>query len=441
MVQADASVRTMPYARKGDAKTAAIPSAAVNLLTPITQRGRVDISDIAGLRGDALRLELVRRASERVPLLAQNALETEANRRVVEANIEAIRAAGLYKITTPRRFGGLETDMRTVLEVSRELAKGCGSTAWVTTLLNVCAWFVTMSGSELQEEIWDENPDARIAGVFAPSAKSRAADGGLIVTGKWMWASGCLHADWALVGVPIVDGNGNQIDQGFALIPMADLTIEESWFVTGMMGTGSNTIVADEVFVPHRRIVSVPSLIAGTAPSQAAGGSLARSGFVPVAALVLVGPQLGLCTQALDYVISKAHSRGISYSFYDKQADSPSFQLALASAANKVDAAHLFAYRAAETIDCAAREGRNLEYLERARIRMDVGSSITFARDAIDELLSAHGAGSFADVSPLQRIWRDCEAASRHAVISPSISAEVYGRALVGLSEGVTALV
>ncbi|MGE4430991.1 MAG: acyl-CoA dehydrogenase family protein [Sphingobium sp.] len=447
MTQATQSSAERPFARKGDPRTAPVrPDAtttpdAAKPLRPIVQSGRVDISDIEDLRGEELRLELVRRAGELVPLLAANAEATENNRRVVEANIEAIREAGLIKITTPRRHGGLETDMRTKLDVSRELARGCGSTAWVVTLLNVCAWFVTMGGKALQDDIWGDNPDARIAGVFAPSATSRWTEGGLIVSGKWAWASGCLHADWALVGVPMVDRDGQQVDQGFALIPMDELVIEDTWFVVGMKGTGSNTLIADDVFIPNRRIVSVPALIEGTAPSQSAGGTLERSSFIPVAALALVGPQLGLCAQAFDYVQGKALTRGISYSFYDRQADSPSFQLGLAEAASKVDAAHLFAYRAADVIDTAAREGRNLDYLERARIRMDVGCAITFAREAVDQLISIHGAGTFAAVSPLQRIWRDVETGGRHAVISPTISAEVYGRALVGIEGGVTALV
>lgn len=331
--------------------------------------------------------------------------------------------------------------MRSFLEVSRELAMGCGSTAWAVTLMNVCAFFTGMAGGQAQDDIWGANPEARIAGVFAPTATSVAVEGGFRVTGKWPWASGCLHADWAFVGIPVVDAQGRQIDQGFATIPMRDVTIEDSWYVAGMQGTGSNTIVAEEVFIPHHHVMSVPGLIAGERATPYKDEALYRSSFIPVAALALVGPQLGLCTRALDYVIEKSRTRGISYSFYETQRESPSFQLAIAEAAAKVDAAHLFAYRAAEVIDDAARAGCQLGYLERARIRMDVGKAIVASREAVDMLISAHGAGSFALASPLQRIWRDCETAGRHAVISPSISAEVYGRALLGIEGGVTALV
>jgi 3-hydroxy-9,10-secoandrosta-1,3,5(10)-triene-9,17-dione monooxygenase len=66
--------------------------------------------------------ELIRRATELQPLLAKNAAQTEADRRVVEENIEAIREAGLFRIMVPKRLGGFEVDIRTKLEVSAALA-------------------------------------------------------------------------------------------------------------------------------------------------------------------------------------------------------------------------------------------------------------------------------------------------------------------------------
>ena len=402
---------------------------------------RTTDADLADLAPDALRAELVTRAAALVPLLARNATQTENDRRVVEENITAIRDAGLFRIMVPRRFGGLETDIRTKLEVSRELAKGCGSTAWVTALQNVCAWFGGLASDECQNDIWGNDPDARVAGVFDPAARTRWVDGGWITTGRWAWASGILHADWCLVGVPMTDEHGDVVDQGLAFVPKTDVSVEDTWFVAGMKGTGSNTIVAEEIFIPEYRVMSVPGLIAGNPPTPHTDEALYRSAFIPVAALILVGAQLGLCQAALDFVIDKAPKRGITYTVYEQQVDAPTVQLAVARAATLVDTAHLHAYRAAADIDDAAREGRLLDYTERARVRMDTGYVAETARESIRLLCSAHGAGSFADASPLQRIWRDSEVASRHAVVHPEISALVYGRALLGISGDVTPLV
>jgi 3-hydroxy-9,10-secoandrosta-1,3,5(10)-triene-9,17-dione monooxygenase len=382
-----------------------------------------------------LRADLVERAAKLVPLLAGNAAATEAARRVVEENITAIDEAGLFSIMRPARHGGLETDFRTMLEVSRELARGCGSTAWVTTLMNVCAWFTGLWPEQAQDDVWGADPNARVAGVLAPTGTTREVEGGMIVSGRWGWASGSAHSQWALVGVP------RSQDQGMILVPMSDVTIEDTWFVAGMRGTASNTLVVDEVFVPDHRYVSVPPAITGELARDFPDEALYRSAFVPVASLVLAGPQLGLAQAALDLVIEKAPRRTISYTFYENQVASPSVQLSLAKAASLIDSAHLHAYRAAADIDEYAAAGAYPDYDLRARMRMDTGAAVTHAREAIRILLSTHGASSFAESSPLQRIWRDSETASRHAVVNPEIGAEVYGKALLGVRGDVTPLV
>ena len=239
----------------------------------------------------------------------------------------------------------------------------------------------------------------------------------------------------------MTDDRGEVVDQGLAFVPKSDVTIEDTWFVAGMKGTGSNTIVADEIFIPEHRVMSVPGLIGGHPPTPHVDEALYRSAFIPVAALILVGPQLGLCQAALDFVVEKAPRRGITYTAYEQQTHAPTVQLGLARAATLVDTAHLHAYRAAADIDDAAAAGRLLTYGERARVRMDTGYVAETAREAIRILCSVHGASTFADTSPLQRMWRDSEVAGRHAVVHPEISAEIYGRALLGIEGGVSPLV
>jgi 3-hydroxy-9,10-secoandrosta-1,3,5(10)-triene-9,17-dione monooxygenase len=399
----------------------------------------------AGVVGDAsgagdLRAELIARARSLVPLLARNAATTEADRRIAEDNIAALQAAGFFKLMVPRRFGGLETELRAQIDVTRELAMGCGSTAWVTSLMNTCAWITGLASDRAQQDVWGADPDARIAGVLSPKAQVRRADGGFLVAGRWSWASGCLHAHWGLVGLPVPADSSGAIEPCLGLIPMADLSIEDTWFAAGMRGTGSHTLVADGAFVPDHRILSLGKLLAGEAPAPHRDEALYRCSFAPVTSLALVAPQLGLAAAALAFVIERAPQRGISFTTYDVQAAAPTVQTAVAEAATLIDTAHLHAYRATTEIEDAARAGRTLDHLERARIRMDTGHIARTAREAIRSLCSAYGAASFVDSCPLQRIWRDSEVASRHALVNPEIGAEIYGRALLGITDSVTAL-
>ncbi len=385
--------------------------------------------------------ELVARIRELQPLLAKNSAQGEKDRRVVEESIQALTEAGIFRIAQPARYGGYQTSMRTMLDVSSAVAEADGGTAWVVTLCNVCAWMVGTFPERAQDDVWAGTPDAKVSGVLAPTAESVRVEGGFQVTGRWYYNSGSWHAGWAILGIPVVDEAGETVDQGLALIPRTDLDLEETWFVAGMSSSGSNCLIATDVFVPDHRIVSVPPAIEGRYATERTDETFYQSAFVPLLALVLAGPQLGLGRKALEIVRAKAATKAVSYTFYVTQADSVAFQLQIAEAAMMIDTAHLHAYRAADDIDRAAASGEYPDVLLRTRVRADTGWVLDHITKAIDMLLFAHGAGSFAEVNPLQRIWRDSAVAARHAVTLPAVNYEVYGKALLGRDDQITPLI
>ncbi len=385
--------------------------------------------------------ELIARARELKPLLAANAAQGETDRRVVEESIQALTDAGLFKISVPKRYGGYETSLRTMLDVSAAVAEADGGTAWVVTLINVCNWMVGLMPQQAQDDVFGADPDAKVSGELAPTAQTRKVDGGWRVTGKWYYNSGSWHATWAAMGIPITDADGNVVDQGCALIPRSDMDFEDTWFVAGMRSSGSNCLIADDVFVPEHRVMPMPPAIAGDYLTEHSDEVLYRSALMPVVALVLVGPQLGLGRAALDFVIDKAPKKSIAYTSYTSQKESTAFQLQIAEAARLIDTAHLHAYRAAADIDEAAARGEYPDYLTRARVRSDTGYVAECVTRAMDILLYANGAGSFAEVSPLQRIWRDSATGARHAIVAPTVNYEIYGKALLGVDENITPMV
>ena len=387
------------------------------------------------------RASLVARAQALRPVLEKNALQTEQARRVVEDNIAALKAAGIFRTMVPKRHGGFEGSVRTHLEVTAAVAEGCGSTAWVVALTNVCAWFTGLFAAQAQDDVFGANPDARVAGVFSPSTQVRRVEGGVVTSGKWFWSSGCLHADWAMLGLLELDAAGNPLNQYLALMPMSELTIADTWFTAGMKGTGSNCVVAKDVFVPGHRLLPLMKAVAGEFATPFKEEVSYRSAFIPVAALVLVGAQLGMARAALAHVIEKASQRAIAYTSFKKQTDSVAFQMQVSKAALKIDTAHLHAFRAADDIDEAALRGELLDYKTRARVRADTGYVAQYATDAINLLMTAHGAGSFADASPMQRLWRDANTAARHAIVLQPVGEEIYGKALLGVENTVTPLV
>jgi alkylation response protein AidB-like acyl-CoA dehydrogenase len=386
--------------------------------------------------------ELVERARELAPLVRRNAAVGEANRRVEEETIQAAKKAGLMKICTPKRYGGWEMNTRAMLDVSAAVAEADGGSAWVVNLNNICCWLTSLFPVKAQDEVFGADPDACVSGVLNPTAMAKKVAGGYRVTGTWHYNSGGWHAQWAVLGMPIVNDAGAPIDQGLALIPMSDLERVDTWFVAGMRSSGSICLKASDVFIPDYRILSVPRAIEGDYPTEMRNQeAFYRSAFVPILAIILVGPILGLGRAALEFVRQKAGSRTIAYTFFDKQTSSVGFQLQVAEAAMMIDTAHLHAYRAADDVDDAAARGVYPDMLTRARVRADTGYVVEKITQAIDKLMFAHGSAGFAEASPLQRIWRDAAVASRHAVVLPPVGYELYGKVLLGVENNLTPLI
>ncbi len=366
-------------------------------------------------------------------MIERSAEQGERDRRVPDEVIAAIREAGLLRIAVPRRFGGYETNMRTILEVAASLGRGDGSTGWVANLLNGASFMVGHLPERAQREVWESGPDTGITASFAPSATARRVGDDFVVNGRWAWASGCFYSDWSLNGIPLVDASGEQHGVGLALVPMSDLAIEDTWHMAGMRATGSNTLVGEELVIPSYRVLSFPEAIEHRYPTEFKDEALYRSAFVSVLVLVLVAPHVGMARAALEHVIAHAPHRPISHTFYASQVDSTTVQMLIAEAAAKIDTARLRGQRAADIIDAAAAEGTYPDLETRGRIRMDTGLIARECCQAVDILLSVYGASAFADSSPLQRIWRDVNVSSRHGTINPAINQEVFGRILLGL--------
>jgi 3-hydroxy-9,10-secoandrosta-1,3,5(10)-triene-9,17-dione monooxygenase len=385
--------------------------------------------------------ELKRGAAALRPLLEQHADLTDSLRRLPDAAVAALREAGLCRLMVPKRFGGYQTSIHTYIEVMEELGRGCGSTSWVASLVNVCAWLAALFPDRAQQEVWGGNPDAWVAGSLAPHGDAKAVDGGWRVTGKWMWASGSMHAQWAACGIHMNNDKGETVNFGLSLMPMSELTIEDSWFVAGMKGTGSNTIVAKDVFVPEHRFLPYPAAFGGSYRTEHIDEIVYRVALVPVTILILVGSQLGMAQAALDFVIEKASARGITHTNYGRQRESTGFQILLADAAMKIETARLHAFRAADDLDACAAAGRHPDLRERARVRADAALVAKYCREAVEILVSAHGTSSMADASPLQRLWRDVHVASRHAITEWQVNLEIYGKALLGVEPNITPLI
>jgi len=378
--------------------------------------------------------QLVARATSLVPTLRAREAEAEQLRRLPDANVAELRAAGLFKVLQPRRCGGFEMSLHTHIDTVAEIARGCGSTAWCMGVIHAHSWLVGSFPQEAQAESYGANPDAIVCAVIAPRGKARAVAGGYRLDGFWPFASGCQHADWLLLGAEISDEGGTVVDAAELLVPARDIVIRDDWNVVGLRGTGSCSIVANDVLVPKHRYLSLPGIIAGEAPGAAAHDtSLYKGAAVPVLVLAITPAALGMAEAALAAFKERLPGREIAYTEHEIQIDSPTTHRQVADAATRIRVARLLLHRCADEIEAAAARGEMMEFTARARVRMDCAHAVRQCMEAAEILYLACGGSGIAETNPVQRAWRDLHAVNMHGALTLETNQVMYGRILLGL--------
>lgn len=378
------------------------------------------------------REDLVRRAADLVPLLRRHAPWTEENRRLHDETIEALAAAGIFKLRVPARYGGYECDARTLNDVLVELGRGDGSAAWTASVWAIPGWMVGMFPDEVQEEVY-ATPDVRVCGTLSPSGAATPTEGGMVLNGRWNFISGAWHSHWqqVIAMAPAPDG----VNQWpvMALVPMSDLKIVDDWHTSGLRGSGSVTTVAEDVFVPQARILPMMSVVQGqTASEENAKLAMYRAPLLAVANASTNGMVVGLAKAAYELFLERASQRPITYTSYERQDQAPVIHLRVGEAAMKIDQAEFHAHRVADLVDRKGLAGEEWSLLERARCRADVGVVCQLGKEAVGLLAAASGGSSIYQSMPMQRIVRDMHAVNLHALTVPDTNYELYGRILCG---------
>ena len=366
---------------------------------------------------------LVARARLLVPLLRAAAPEIERSGQLTVEVEGALHRAGFFALHAPRSHGGPAAGLRTAVEVHRTLARGDGSAAWVCMLLSGAGLVASRLDDRARTEVWGADPGSGVCADVDPHGAAVRVPGGVSVSGRWPTLSGVHSAPWALLCTQVVTDTSRVLDTVLVLVPVDPAAIERTWDVTGMEGTGSDTLVLTDVLVPDHRVLSLTAAPVAR-PDEPLQRVQPTSFMVPAHAAVL----LGMAEAALEHTRDRL-AAGRS------TVGSPVVRAQVAQAASSIDSAALHLARAVDDVEDALAAGHLLDAPARARIRMDAGTIATDLRRALDPLLDVGGAGSFARRSPVQRIWRDVTVASRHPLLSPGLSTGIEGRALLGLPE------
>ncbi len=376
---------------------------------------------------------LVDAARRIAQLLADHAADSERARRVAPASVDAMSAAGLWRILTPATYGGSEAGLRAQIETLLVTAEADPAAGWIQMVLNAHAWLVGNFPVECQEEVFATGPDTRVPGTLAAQGHATRSDGGWRLTGRWQFASGVDHGDWLMIGA-IADHLPQSSTRALhVVVPKSDVVVDDTWYTLGLRGTGSKDLVAEDAFVPDHRSIPTALLSNGHSPyGERHATHLNRLPLLVCLSVQLAGAVVGIARGALDVHVSRSSTRRDVYTGRAK-ADEAGIQMRIAESTTEITTAELLVRAAADRCDEVASTGQHLTMEERAELKWHAAYIVELCRRATERIFAHSGAHSIYDDSLLQARYRDVNTACHHATVDFDANAQLYGRTLLGL--------
>ncbi|OBJ38829.1 acyl-CoA dehydrogenase [Mycolicibacterium mucogenicum] len=365
-----------------------------------------------------------------VTALGERAAEAEKLRRLPDDTVSDLIASGFTELLVPARFGGQEAPFPDILDPVRRLAHGCTSSAWTIGFLALHNWMLALFGEQAQQEAFDSRPFLAPA-PLAPTGRGLPVDGGIQLSGRWSWATGVMHGNWIIVAA--LCGPDDGIYPALALLPIDAVTVVDVWHTDGMRATGSNDVLATDVFVPEHRLVKVADIYAGTAPGAGLHDSATyRWPMVPALALLAAMPALGSAERVAENYAQRLAERVLPYEGV-MQKDKPIAQAHLAGAQVRLRSLRALLADTVGEIESIVVAGDSVEKPVRAQARLAAAHIVAESRAVIGDLMGAGGASIHFLSSPMQRFKRDVDVLAGHVVFDYDTSRELAGALTLGM--------
>lgn len=386
------------------------------------------------------REELVREARKLVPVLRERAQATDELRTLPDETVADLKAAGIHKIFTPRRYGGFEMDWGTHVDVSRELGRGCGSTSWVASVVMSHTWMLGRFPVRAQEEFWPGKPDTIIATAFAGGGTMQAVDGGFVLNGQWQFASGVDHANCAIVGgrysVKGRSSEGTTFQFRMAHLLPEDYEIVDTWHAEGLKGTGSKDIRVKDRFVPEYRTVLSGELGGSDPPGAKLHESyIYRMELQQLFYTLLCGPMLGATRGGLEHYLEQTRER-TGAMLGESIVDQIPVQIRVAESYEELRVADLITDSLMQFLHEAGSSGRTIRGIDRLRIRREPAMAARLCLSAITRLANMMGVTGQTGNNPVQRHYRDMRTISTHGGLNRDNGMKPTGKLLLGVPTG-----
>ncbi len=390
------------------------------------RRQAADSPSMAEIDGSGKALREAARALR--PLILAERQRIEAARRLPEDLARELAHRGFFRLFLPKAYGGLDLAPVEGLEILEELARADASVAWCVWNGNT-HWIPAQLAPEAAHTL-HADPDVVTANSTRASGRAEIVAGGYRVNGRWSLVSGCELAAWmVLLCVVSEDGKPRLTSSGapetrFLLLPSNACKIVDTWTVSGLRGTGSHDVVADDVFVasPYSAGFNDPYVL----PDW-------RYRMPPFCRVIpgLGAMALGIADTAIASLRQIAADKQLQRSLQILR-ENHGAQMNVSKAQALVRAARLYLFDSVDRLWTTLLETGEAPIEARADVRMAAWHAVFSAAKAVDLMYGTAGATALYANFPLERAFRDVHAITQHIGVHARVM-ESTGRVLFGL--------
>jgi indole-3-acetate monooxygenase len=364
--------------------------------------------------------DVVEAARALATLAAEHGAESESSCTLAPPVAEALAASPIPSMLVPRSSGGGERPPAEMVAVLEELAVGDGSAAWCAMVAATSGLVAAYVEPDFARQAFA--PPAVAGGVYAPMGRARRENGEYVVSGRWPFTSGCMHATTLMGGAVVAD---EEPAVRAMVFPSSAAKVHETWDVTGLRGTGSHDTEVSELRVP----VEHTAALGAEAPREE--GPLYAFPPFGLLALGIASVALGIARGSISELTELAMTKKPGGSARTL-AQRPSIQTSVARAEAWTGSARAFVSEAIGEAWGQAQAGGEIDVAGKAKLRLAATHATRAAADSVNLMAEAGGGTAIYAKSPLARRFRDIHTATAHMMIAPQ-SWELAGRISLGL--------
>jgi len=372
--------------------------------------------------------EIIDNTRQLAPEIERRGDEIASLRRLPADLVAQLKAAGVFRMSMPRAWGGPEMTPRDQCEVYELLGAADASVAWCVKIGSDSGYYAALLEDSVARTVFTDL-DSVTAGQVPPNGKAERVPGGYRVSGRWTFGSGSTHAD-VIIGGCLITENGQPIMTNLGPLtrviaaPASSFEVLDTWHSTGLAGSGSNDYRTSDLFVPAAHTFSLQDQSSRLEPLYRYSGMFLAS---------WQGVALGLARRAIDAAMAIV---GTKMSIFPPPPvplrQRPHARVALAKAEMEWRAARAFTYEVIDRIWAEAQSGGDVSAESRIAMMQSLSYAFRTARHVTEAMYDLVGTTAvFSTKSPLDRLLRDAITMSQHLLLGDGFL-EVVGGAMLG---------